>query len=72
MTRCLQHRILNITKGANNQYFKRVKLRKQLVRLLNESVETSGMSESAIMEVLSWSKNTVINPALYKKMTCHH
>jgi GTPase SAR1 family protein len=64
-------RILNITKGANNQHFKRVNLRNQWVRLLNESVETSGMSESEIMEVLSWTKNTVIHLALYEKMTCH-
>jgi hypothetical protein len=64
-------RILNITKGANNQYFKRVQLRNQWVHLLNEHVQTSGMSESEIMDVLSWSKNTIIANAQYQKMTCH-
>jgi hypothetical protein len=65
-------RILNITKGANNHHFKRVTLRNQWVGLLNQNIQTSGISDSEKMDLLSWSKTTFIDHALYQKLTCHY
>jgi hypothetical protein len=67
----MPERILNITKGANNKHFKRVMLRNKWVGLLNSRVQKSGMTEAEKNDVLSWSKNTIIDQALYQKITCH-
>ena len=64
-------RILNITKGANTKHFKHVMLRNIWVGLLNCQVQYYGMTEAEKNDVLSWSKNTIIDQALYQKITCH-
>ena len=64
-------RILNITKGVNNHEFKRVVLRNKWVRHLNKHIHTSGMSHAEKMDIISWSKNTIINPQLYNLITGH-
>jgi hypothetical protein len=65
-------RILNITKGANNHEFKRVVLRNQWVRFLNEHIQKSRMSDKEKNNILLWSKNFTIDQAFYRKITCHY
>jgi hypothetical protein len=65
-------RILNITKGANNHEFKRVVLRNQWVRFLNEHIQKSRMSDTEKNNILLWSKNFTIDPAFYRHITCHY
>jgi hypothetical protein len=59
--------IRNITKGANNHHFKCIILRNQWVGLLNQHIQTSGTSASEKMDMLSWSKHTIIYHAIPKQ-----
>jgi hypothetical protein len=64
--------ILTITKGANNHEFKRVVMRHQWVRFLNEHIQTSRMSDTEKNNILLWLKNFTIDPAFYRNITCHY